>query len=52
MEDTCETLSRLLENARADGNEALAAALETAMLAAGCSTVTINSGGTGRPDPK
>lgn len=52
MEDTCETLTRLLQQALDDGNDALAAALETALAAAGCGTATADSGGTGRPDPK
>lgn len=47
-ETTCETLARLLEEA--GDNETLAAALETAMQAAGCG-VTAESGGTGRPPP-
>lgn len=47
--DTCETLNSLLEQALADGNDALAAALEAAIAAAGCGAVTADSGGTGRP---
>lgn len=50
METQCETLARLREQAQVSGNEALAAALDTAFAAAGCG-VTAESGGTGRPPP-
>lgn len=46
----CERLQQLLDEARTIGNEALVAALEIALSAAGCG-VTANSGGGGSNQP-